>query len=357
MNVSSFEKKISRGERLTAEDGLKLYDLPLSHLGVLANTVKEKRHGKHVGFIKNYYINFTNVCKYACKYCGFRRSLNDPGSYTLTLEQIRNKLLSAPEELREVWFSSGLNSSLPYSYYLDLIKLCKETLPKAMLKAFTAVEIDYIAKHFDKSHSEVLDDFIDAGLDRIPGGGAEIFDLEIRKKIDIKTRPEDYLKIHQLMHRRDKPSSITMLFGHIESRIHRIKHMETVRKFQDESQGVQAFIPLAFQDSLNPLAKRGVKGPSPTEVLKTLAISRLMLDNIEHIQSFWIDSGNEVTQISLDFGVNDVNGTMIEENIAHESGAKTASYEKSENLISWIKSAGKIPVERDCQFGKLKILS
>jgi aminodeoxyfutalosine synthase len=222
-----------------------------------------------------------------------------------------------------------------------------------MVKAFTAVEIDFFARHFQFTHEEVLDRLIEAGLDRIPGGGAEIFDISIRKKIDIKTHPDDYLRIHRLCHERDMPTSITMLFGHIEQRHHRIAHMAKLRDFQDSSKGVQAFIPLAFQDAHNPLAKRGVRGPSPTEILRTLAISRIFLDNIEHIQSFWIDSGAETTQISLDFGVDDVNGTIIEENIAHESGASVSTYESSDNLRRWIEGAGYIPKERDCRFNKI----
>ncbi len=346
----SLEKAL-KGERLTLEEGLSLYDLPLWELGKAASELKEKRHGSKVSFIKNYYMNFTNICKYACKYCGFRRNANDSTAYTLSIDTIKEKLKRAPEKITEVWFSSGLNPNLPYSYYIDLIKGVKETAPTgAMLKAFTAVEIDFFSKHFQKTHEEVLEDFIKAGLDRIPGGGAEIFDLQIRKKIDMKTRPDDYLKIHRLCHERGIPTSITMLFGHVEERYHRILHMEKVRDFQDSSQGVQAFIPLAYQDSNNPLALKGVKGPSAVEVLKTLAISRIFIDNVDHIQSFWIDSGAEVTQISLHFGIDDVNGTMIEENIAHESGSKTKTYEPTESLVHWIKSAGFQPIERDCRF-------
>lgn len=247
-----------------------------------------------------------------------------------------------------------MHKDLPYDYYTGLLKRIKRTVPDALIKAFTAVEIDFIAKNFNKTHAEVLDDFIEAGLGRIPGGGAEIFDIEIRDKIDIKTRTEDYLKIHKLCHERGIPTSVTMLFGHVEERRHRIKHMEILRRFQDESAGVQAFIPLAYQDKNNPLAKQGVKSPSPIEILKTLAIARIYLDNIDHIQSFWIDSGIETTQVSLHCGVNDVNGTMIEENIARESGSNSGVYEPTDNLISWIRGASMIPVERDSRFNILR---
>lgn len=348
--TQEIKKKVQNGERISVEDGLKLFDLPLGELSILADQIKRQRHGNNVTYIKNYYLNFTNICRYACNYCGFRRNKSDNDAYTLTIDQIRKKLQAAPEKLTEVWFSSGLNPELPYQYYLDLIRCVKETLPNAQLKAFTAVEIDFISKHYKKSHETVLDDFIEAGLDRIPGGGAEIFDNSIRKKMDIKTRHEDYLKIHRLCHERGLKTSITMLFGHVESRLHRLNHMSILRDFQDSSGGVQAFIPLAYQDKNNPLAKRGVRGPSPVEILKTLAISRIFLDNIDHIQSFWIDSGEETTQISLHFGVDDLNGTMIEENIAHESGSKTATYQNSRSLINWIEDAGMKAVERDCRF-------
>lgn len=347
-------KKIVQGQDLSFDEGLKLYDFPLLELGVIADDIKRRRFGKQISFIRNYYLNFTNICRYACKYCGFRRNKSDHDAYVLTLEQIEKKLLHAPEQVSEVWFSSGLNPELPYQYYLDLIKLVKRVLPKVHLKAFTAVEIDFLARHFNKPCETILDDFMACGLDRIPGGGAEIFDDAIRKKIDIKTRPEDYLHIHRLCHERDMATSITMLFGHVEDRKHRIKHMLRVRDFQYSSKGVQAFIPLAFQDSNNPLAKRGVKGPHAVEVLKTLAISRIMLPNIDHIQSFWVDSGEEVTQIAMHFGVDDINGTLIEENIAHGSGSKTKTYEPMESLIRWIEGSGLVAIERDCFFKTIK---
>jgi aminodeoxyfutalosine synthase len=335
---------------LSPEEGLALYDLPLGELLLRADAVKRSFFQDQIFYIKNYYINLTNICRYACKYCGFRRNPGDPDSYTLPLDGVIKKLQNAPEAISEVWFSSGLNSALPYSYYLDLLREVKKILPKVQIKAFTAVEIDFLSKHFKKPWDQILDDLIDAGLDRIPAGGAEIFDDRIRKKIDIKTRPEDYLGIHRLCHKKGMKTSVTMLFGHVEEREHRIQHMVRLRDFQEESRGVQAFIPLAYQDHNNPLAKKGIRGPSPLEILKTLAISRLMLPNVEHIQSFWVDSGSEITQIAIHGGVDDINGTLIEENIAHESGSPTKSYEPSENLVRWIRGAGLVPVERDALF-------
>ena len=341
-------------KRITEQEALELYDLPLGELAQRAHEIKLARHGYKVSFIKTYYMNFTNICQYACKYCGFRRNKRQKDAYTLSHKHIEDKLKAAPESLKEVWLSSGLNKDLPYEYYTDLLRTIKKTVPGALIKAFTAVEIDFIAQNFNKSHAEVLDDLLEAGLGRIPGGGAEVFDPAIREQIDIKTRTEDYLNIHRLCHQREIPTSITMLFGHVEERKHRIKHLQVLRDFQDESKGVQAFIPLAYQDSNNPLAKLGVKGPSPIETLKTLAIARIYLDNIDHIQSFWIDSGEETTQVSLQCGVDDINGTMIEENIAHESGSKTKTYEPTDSLIHWIRGAEMIPVERDGRFNIIR---
>ena len=348
--MSDIRKKAMSGQPLTLEDGMALYEIPLWQLGEIAHEIKYQRFQNQVSFIKNYYLNITNICKYACKYCGFRRSKQDHDAYSLSLSQIEAKLKNAPEKLTEVWFSNGLNPDLPFQYFIDLLKMVKSILPDVQIKAFTAVEIDFFSKHYQLKHEEVLDKLMDAGLDRIPGGGAEIFDDRVRKKIDIKTRPEDYLNIHRLCHQRDMQTAITMLFGHVETREHRLIHMLKIREFQEESGGVQAFIPLAYQDQNNPLAKRGVKSASPVEVLKTLAISRIMLENVDHMQSFWIDSGAEVTQISLHFGIDDVNGTMIEENIAHSSGSKTKTYESSDSLIHWIESSGFEAVERDCRF-------
>jgi aminodeoxyfutalosine synthase len=336
--------------RLTRSEAVALWNLPLHTLGGMADEIKRARFGDRVTYIRNYYLNFTNICKYACKYCGFRRNKRSPDAYTLSIEQICTKLKNAPEKIREVWFSSGLNADLPFRYYTDLLRAVKQVLPSAMVKAFTAVEIDFFAQRFEMPHAAVLDTLIEAGLDRIPGGGAEIFSPHIRKQIDIKTSAEDYLTIHRLCHERGIPTSMTMLFGHIESREDRIDHLLQIRDFQDSSGGVQAVIPLAFQDSNNPLAKRGVKGPGPIEILRTLAITRILLDNVDHIQSFWIDNGPEVTQISLHYGVDDINGTMIEETIAHESGASTKTYETKDTLVSWIKQSGLQPAERDCRF-------
>ena len=343
-------EKALEGQYLNAEEGLRLYDLPLWQLARAAQEIKQRRYDNNVSFIKNYYLNVTNICRYACRYCGFRRNKNDPDSYSLTIGQIIDKISNAPEALTEVWLSNGLNPELPFGYFTKLLEAIKKAIPRVQIKAFTAVEIDFFSKHYSMSHEEVLDRLMEAGLDRIPAGGAEIFDDQIRKKIDIKTRPEDYLRIHKLCHQRDMPTAITMLFGHVEKRHHRLKHMIRVRDFQQDSGGVQAFIPLAFQDQNNPLAKKGVRSASPVEILKTLAISRLMLPNIDHIQSFWIDSGPEVTQISLHFGIDDVNGTLIEETIAHASGAGAKSYESSENLIRWIEDSGFKAVERDTHF-------
>jgi aminodeoxyfutalosine synthase len=350
---TSIAEKALTGQRISDVEGLSLYDAPLPVLGSLADTLKRGRHGQNVTFIKNYYLSVTNICKYKCAYCGFRRDKWDSDAYTQSLDQIAHKLQNAPEKLSEVWFSSGLNAEIPFEYYEDLLRLVKKTVPGAQIKAFTAVEIDFFAKQFKMTHEQVLDRLLAAGLDRIPGGGAEIFDEDIRKKIDIKTRTDDYLKIHKMCHERGLPTAITMLFGHVEERHHRIKHMVRLREFQDESKGVQAFIPLAYQDKNNPLAKRGMKGPSAVEVLKTLAIARIMMDNVDHIQSFWVDSGIEVTQISLHFGVDDLNGTLIEESIAHESGSKTQTYETSDSLQKLILDAGMNPVERDMRFNHL----
>ncbi|MDD9952033.1 MAG: CofH family radical SAM protein [Zetaproteobacteria bacterium] len=336
--------------RISMDDAEKLWDEPLAELGRLADAAKRDRHGDVVTYIKTYYLNVTNVCKYACKYCGFRRNVDDSDAYTLSIDQVAAKLTHSPEQLTEVWMSSGLNPALKFEFYEDLLRTIRQVVPQATIKGFTAVEIDFFATHFALPVEEVIERLIAAGLGRIPAGGAEIFDLAIRKKIDIKTRPERYLQIHRLFHERGLPTSVTMLFGHVEQRTHRLKHLQTIRDFQDQGGGFQAIIPLAYQDQNNPLAKRGIRGPSPVEILKTLAISRIFLDNVPHVQSFWVDSGEETTQISLHFGVDDINGTLIEENIAHESGAGTATYQSSAALQDWIRGAGFVPQERDASF-------
>jgi len=346
-------KQIKNRETLSTRDALVLYHWPLWKLARYALEEKERRFSQKITYIRNYYMNYTNICKYACQYCGFRRNAQAKDAYSLTIDQIKDKLSNTPETLQEVWFSSALNPDLPFQYYLDLIRMVKSTHPYVQLKAFTAVEIDFFSKHFRRSIESILDEFFSAGLDCLSGGGAEIFDKQIRKQIDIKTSPEEYLSIHRLCHQRGIKTNVTMLFGHVETLENRVNHLLKIRDFQEKNSGFQAFIPLVFQDKHNPLAKKGIKSPHSIDILKTLAISRLLLSNVPHIQAFWPDLGIELTQISLACGVDDINGTLIEENIAHESGSTTNRYEPHERLVEWIQGAGCVAVERDTQFRRL----
>ena len=341
--------KVLTGQRLHMDDGMRLYDTAdLAAVGALANHIRERRHGDLTYFNRNQHINATNVCEATCIFCSFSRlKTGDPAAYTMTLKQALHRI----EQLRdsfvtEVHIVNGLNPDLPFSYYTDLLRAIKTERPDLHIKGFTAVEIHYYAGKYDMTYEEVIRALVDAGLDSLPGGGAEIFHPRARRKLcHDKVDAEGWLEVHRTAHNMGLRTNATMLFGSIETIEERIDHMLRLRSLQDETGGFQTFIPLKFHADNNALRK--LREATGFDCLRTLAISRLMLDNFPHIKAYWPMLGIDLAQMSLSFGVDDLDGTVREERIYHMAGADTPQGLTRTDLIALIERAGRIPVERD----------
>jgi aminodeoxyfutalosine synthase len=348
-NLGDIADKLDAGVRLTFDDGIRLFDCPDTLLlGWLANREREKRHGARTYYNFNIRLEATNVCVASCLFCSFARlKPGDDGSYTMSLEQAWDKLRQrAHQPLTEVHVVNGLHPDLPFDYYLEMLRGFKRIRPGIHLKCFTAVEIAFFSDLYGMSDDEVLVRLKEAGLDSLPGGGAEVFAERVRQKIcHDKCGADRYLDIHRLAHGLGMRSNITMLYGHIETIPERIDHMLRTRALQDETGGLQAFIPLAFHPDNNQMRK--LPAPTATETLRVHAVSRLMLDNIPHVKAFWIATGVEVAQMALWFGVDDLDGTVQEEKIYHMAGARTPELMTTSAIRRLIRSAGREPVERD----------
>ena len=341
------EKVIAR-ERLNTDEAMALY---ASHdvlaIGWLANQVRERLHGDRTYFNVNRHINPTNVCVAACRLCAFGRKKDAPGSYTMALEEAWQAAASGyTEAVTEFHIVGGLHPDLPFSYFLDLIAGLKERFPLVHIKAFTMVEVAYLAKRAKLSIQETLEKLKAAGVDSLPGGGAEIFADRVRRIIcDHKIDGSQWLETARLAHRLGLRSNATMLYGHVENDEDRVDHLMRLRALQDETGGFQTFIPLAFHPDNTPLQHL----PRTTGFLdiKNLAIGRLVLDNFAHIKAYWQMLTAKIAQISLRFGVDDVDGTVIEEKIYHDAGATTPQGMRREELVRLIREAGREPIERD----------
>ena len=349
LGLGEIDEKLANGARLSMEDGVRLFECPdLLALGWMANREREKRHGGRTYYNFNIRLEATNVCVASCLFCSFARlKPGDPGSYTMTLEEAWDKLRSrAHQPLTEVHVVNGLHPDLPFEYYLDLLRGFKLIRPGIHLKCFTAVEIAFFADLYGMTDEQILIALREAGLDSLPGGGAEIFAERVRRKIcHDKCGTDRYLEIHRLAHEMGMRSNITMLYGHIETAEERVDHMLRTRELQDRTGGLQAFIPLAFHPDNNQMRK--LPAPTGADTLRVHAVSRLMLDNIPHIKAFWIATGVEVAQISLWFGVDDLDGTVQEEKIYHMAGARTPEAMSTSTIRRLIRAAGRKPVERD----------
>jgi aminodeoxyfutalosine synthase len=347
--LTDIAAKLDSGRRLSAEDGVRLFECPdLLALGWLANREREKRHGARTYYNFNIRLEATNVCVASCLFCSFARlEPGDPGSYTMSLEQLWDKLRArAHQPLTEVHVVNGLHPDLPFDYYLEMLRGFKRIRPDVHLKCFTAVEIAFFADLYGRTDEQVLRELMEAGLDSLPGGGAEIFAERVRRKIcHDKCGADRYLDIHRTAHRLGMRSNITMLYGHIETAAERVDHMLRVRALQDETGALQAFIPLAFHPDNNQMRK--LPAPTAGDTLRVLAVSRLLLDNVPHVKAFWVATGVEVAQVSLWFGVDDLDGTVQEERIYHMAGARTPEAMSTASIRRLIRAAGRQPVERD----------
>jgi aminodeoxyfutalosine synthase len=349
LGLGGISEKLDAGERLTFDDGVRLFECEdLLALGWLANREREKRHGARTYYNFNIRLEATNVCVASCLFCSFARlQPGDPGSYTMSLEQAWDKLRQrADQPLTEIHVVNGLHPELPFDYYLEMLRGFKRIRPGIHLKCFTAVEIAFFADLYGMTDEQVVRELQAAGLDSLPGGGAEIFAERVRRKIcHDKCGTDRYLAIHKLAHGLGMRTNVTMLYGHIETPAERVDHILRARALQDDTGGFQAFIPLAFHPDNNQMRK--LPAPSATETLRVHAVARLMLDNIPHVKGFWIATGVDIAQLSLWFGVDDLDGTVQEEKIYHMAGARTPEALSTAAIRRLIRAAGREPVERD----------
>ena len=340
--------KVLAGERLEANDGLALYGSPdVLAVGWLANHVRERLHGDVTYFNINRHINPTNVCVAACKLCAFGRKKGDPAGYTMALEEAWQTAASGySEAVTEFHIVGGLHPDLPLEYFLDLVRGLKERFPKVHIKAFTMVEVAYLARRAKLSIEQTLIKLREAGVDSMPGGGAEIFAPRVRSIIcDHKIDGEEWLTTARLAHKLGFKSNATMLYGHIENDEDRVDHLLKLRELQDETGGFQTFIPLAFHPE-NTLLDHLPVTTGLTDI-RQIAVSRLLLDNFAHIKAYWQMLTPKIAQIALRFGADDLDGTVIEEKIYHDAGATTPQGMTRKELCRLITEAGRIPVERD----------
>jgi aminodeoxyfutalosine synthase len=340
--------KVLAGERLSFDDGVALYRTPdLLAVGWLANFIREKRHGNITYYNVNRHINPTNVCVAHCKLCAFGRDPGAPGAYTFSLEEMYERADQGVREgATEFHIVGGLHPDLPFDFFLELIRGLKQRHPYVHLKAFTMVEVHYFARIAKLTVDETLRKMKEAGVDSCPGGGAEIFHPRVRRIIcDHKVSGRMWLSMAKKAHRLGLPTNATMLYGHVETAEERVDHLVKLREAQDETHGFVAFIPLAFHPDNTPLAH--IPKPTGYDDLRNIAISRLLLDNFDHIKAYWVMLTPAVAQIALRFGANDIDGTVVEEKIYHDAGAKTAEFTSRADLERLIRAAGRIPIERD----------
>ena len=356
-HLTDIADRLEAGERLSFDDGVRLFETPdLLAVGWLANRERERRHGGRTFFNHNLRIEATNVCVASCLFCAFARlKPGDPGAYTMSLEQAWDKLRQRQDQsLTEIHVVNGLHPDLPFSYYLDLLRGFKRIRSDVHLKCFTAVEIAFFADLYGRSDEQMLRELMAAGLNSLPGGGAEIFAERVRRKISHdKCGTDRYLAIHRMAHRLGMRSNVTMLYGHIETAAERVDHMLRARALQDETGGFQAFIPLAFHPDNNQMRK--LPAPTAADTLRVHAVARLVLDNIPHVKAFWIATGVEVAQTALWFGADDLDGTVQEERIYHMAGARTPEAMTTGEISRLIRAAGRQPVERDTLYNVVSL--
>ena len=357
-NLLEVGEKVNAGERLTFADGLALYatdDLPA--LGKLADTVRREKHGRTTYFNVNRHFNPTNVCYADCKFCGFYRTPRESDAYTHNIdESLRIAKEAVQEGATELHIVGGLNTKLPFSYFTDLLSALKRQYPALHLKAFTMVEIDHFARFYKMEDEDVIQQLIVAGMDSCPGGGAEIFREPTRSMICAhKCDAARWLELSAKVHAAGLKTNATMLYGHIESMADRVDHMIQLREQQDRSGGFQCFIPLAFYPLGTQLAH--LPGPSGVDSLKTMAVSRLMLDNFDHIKAYWVMLGKRLAQVALHYGANDIDGTITMGGELSESYSVESNQEvkmSKPELVALIEDAGFEAVERDTVYNRIE---
>src|SRR5579884_2393730 len=346
--LAAIRAKVEAGQRLSFDEGVFLDEqADLFTLGELANLVRERKNGNFAYYNVNTHLNPTNVCVYRCVFCAFRADLKSPKGYVMSDEQILERAAEAERRgATELHIVGGLHHQLPYEWYLNVVRIIHRAHPRLHLKAYTAVEWDWFAQLTGRPTRDLLAEFQEAGLGSLPGGGAEIFHPEVRDKIcEHKADADQWLATHREAHRLGLRSNATMLYGHIEEARHRIDHLCRLRELQDRTGGFQTFIPLAFHPENTKLAH--LPKPSVLMDLRTMAISRLMLDNFPHIKAYWVMLGIQTAHLALSFGADDIDGTVVHEKIYHDAGSDAPQEVTVAELRRLIEEAGRVPVERD----------
>jgi aminodeoxyfutalosine synthase len=353
--VTEVIEKIKAGERVGFDEALRLYDLDLFTLGELADAKRRALHGKKSYFNINRHINPTNVCKDVCKFCAYSASRKNPNPYAMSHEEILGIVDDiASRGIKEVHIVSAHNPDTGLQWYLEVFSKIKAAYPQMHVKALTAAEVHFLSEEYGKSYDEILDLMVENGVDSMPGGGAEIFDEAVRDYIcKGKVNSQQWLQIHRKWHERGMKSNVTMLFGHVEERRHRIDHMMRIRDLQDETGGFNCFIPLVYQSENNFLNVK--EFITAHEILKTFAISRIVLDNVENLKAYWVTSTVNLALVAQEFGANDLDGTIEKESINSAAGAASAHGVNLEEFVGLIKNSGFVPVERDSLYNELKV--
>ena len=356
------DARVTAGDRLSRVDGEALYAVDdLAWLGGLAHEVRTRKNGDATMFNVNRHLNLTNVCTASCAYCSFQRKPGEADAYTMRVEEaVRLAKAMEPAGITELHIVNGLHPTLPWKYYPRVLRELKAALPHVALKAFTATEVHWFEEISGLGADEILDELIDSGLESLTGGGAEIFDWEVRQHIvDHKTHWEDWSRIHRLAHAKGLRTPATMLYGHIEQPRHRVDHVLRLRELQDETGGFVVFIPLRYQHDASGDPRNRLMGSTTmatgAEVLKTFAVSRLLFDNIDHVKNFWVMHGLSTAALSLSFGADDLDGSVVEYKITHDAdGFGTPTTMTREDLLGVIRDAGFRPVERGTRYEVLR---
>jgi aminodeoxyfutalosine synthase len=357
--LRELREKVEAGERLDFEDGVALMESDdLLALGELADLARRQRGGDdRVFFVQNLYLNQTNVCRVKCKFCAFAVTQKQPDAYTYTGEELVEDAVRQHElsGFTEIHMVGGESPHVDFEYYVDIVRSLHEALPEVHLKLFTASEVHHMTKLSGLTHEEVLRTLRDAGLGSLPGGGAEVFADRVRRLVAPgKEHPDFWFHTHDTAHRLGIPTHCTMLYGHVETYEERVDHLLRLREQQDKTGGFLAFIPLAFHPENTVFEKRGWRHTTGSDDLKLIAVSRLLLDNIPNIKAYWIMMGLPLAQVALHFGANDVQGTVVREQIFHAAGARTETEQKIPELVRFVREAGRIPVQRDTLYNELR---
>jgi aminodeoxyfutalosine synthase len=352
-------EKVEANERLEYEDGLTLMESDdLLQLGELADTARARRGGSDgVYFVQNLYLNQTNVCRVKCKFCAFAVTRKQEDAYTRTSEELVEDALRRREltGFTEIHMVGGESPHVDFGYYLDIVRSLHQAMPDVHLKCFTASEIHHMTTLSGLSHERVLTELREVGLGSLPGGGAEVFSERVRRLVAPgKEHPDYWFHTHRTAHGLGIPTHCTILYGHVETYDERVDHLLRLRDLQDETGGFLAFIPLAFHPENTVFERRGWKHTAGSDDLKMMAVSRLLLDNIPNVKAYWIMMGMPLAAVALHFGANDVQGTVVREEIFHAAGARTETEQKVEELVRFVREAGRVPVQRDTLYNELR---